>query len=317
MKSNKPPLKIKNLKKSFNTGFLNMKRVKAVSGLSLTLKKGEIFGLLGPNGAGKTTTLKMITALIFPDKGSIEIFGKPPSSVSARKRIGFLPENPWFYDYLTAKEFLLMAAGIFGIKSDLAKERITKLLDQLGISHVADVPLRKFSKGMLQRAGLAQALINDPDLIILDEPLSGLDPIGRRELREIILDLKNRGKTVLFSSHILSDVEEMCDRVAIISKGTLKTIGDLESLLAKGQSETEIEIHSTISEIEKILSNHKITQFQKSISGLRLAIPPQIKTAPLLKELIDNNIEIISVKPHRRSLEDIFIEINDIVEEKK
>ena len=316
MKNKDIPLQLSGLGKTFKTGFLNLKKVHAVKELSFSLKKGEIFGLLGPNGAGKTTTLKMATGLIHPDRGEIQIFGKTLDKVSSKRRLGFLPENPWFYDYLTAEEFLKMAGGLFGINKETTEKRSKALLHKLGIAHASNRPLRKFSKGMLQRAGLAQALINDPDLIILDEPLSGLDPIGRKELRDIILDLKRNGKTVLFSSHILSDVEELCDRVAIISKGELKEIGTLDALLESGISDTDIDVSCKPHEIKSFLEKHKDITYHETITGMKLQIGSNILLQDILKDIIDLNIKLIKVVPHRRSLEDIFMEKSGKSDEK-
>ncbi len=309
MKTAKPaqsPLEIRDLVKSFRTGFLQSKKVTAVGGLSFSLEEGEIFGLLGPNGAGKTTTLKMITGLIFPDKGEVKIFGHPSAEVKARARIGFLPENPWFYDYLTAREFLRMAGGIFSLRGPALEKRINGLFDQLGIAHAADLPMRKYSKGMLQRAGLAQALINDPDLVIMDEPLSGLDPIGRRELREIILGLKARGKTVLFSSHILSDVEEICDRVAILARGRLREIGSVESLLDMGTNGAELEVGGDPERIGAIADTLAL-EWVRSMTGGRVIISADADTATVLRAFLDAELPILELKRHRRSLESIFV----------
>ena len=310
MARSKAPLSIEGLEKSFKTGFLNMRRVHAVRGLTLSLNEGEIFGLLGPNGAGKTTTLKMVTGLIFPDKGSVSLFGKPADSITARRRVGFLPENPWFYDYLSAREFLHMAAGIFGISRETAAKRVPELLDKLGITRAADLPLRKYSKGMLQRAGLAQALINDPDLVIMDEPLSGLDPIGRRELREIILALKKRGKTVLFSSHILSDVEEICDRVAIVAQGKLRSLGSMESLLAKGISGADLEVSGDEARVAAFAAGHELSS-TRSMSGFRLSIPDDRDPHDLLAEAMKSGFTILELRRHRRSLEELFMETSE------
>jgi ABC-2 type transport system ATP-binding protein len=301
------PLEIIDICKSFKTGFLNLKKIEVLKGYSIKLKKGEIFGLLGPNGAGKTTSLKIVTGLIFPDKGNIKIFGKSNKSLSARKKLGFLPENPYFYDYLTAKEFLYMASDIFAIPQKIKIKRVKTLLEKLGIAQYADLPLRKFSKGMLQRAGLAQALINDPELVILDEPLSGLDPIGRKELRDIILDLKSQGKTILFSSHILADVEEMCDRVAIIVDGKLKEMGKIETLLEKGKRGNEIEIQCEKELLDKVNKKYDSLKIVSLISGHRIMLPNKIDLQPFLKFLIENNIKIIGVKSYEFSLEDLFM----------
>jgi ABC-2 type transport system ATP-binding protein len=310
MKHSEVPLKIINISKTFKTGFLNLKRVKAVCDLSFTMKKGEIFGLLGPNGAGKTTTLKILTGLIFPDQGQIEVFGYPANSVKARSHIGFLPENPYFYEYLTAREFLNMCADIFNLPKKEKLEKIDYLLNKLSIAEAADRPLRKFSKGMLQRTGLAQALINDPDLIILDEPLSGLDPIGRRDFREIITNLRKQGKTVLFSSHILSDVEEICDRAAIIARGKLQEIGTIAKLLSKGVKETEIEIEATKAQLSQLQKKWKIFTNNTTLSGYRINLPPNIPLQKFIKDLVAATITIKSIKPHKESLENLFLNFN-------
>jgi ABC-2 type transport system ATP-binding protein len=204
-------LKIEDLHKSFKLGFIP-RRKKILKGISLTVEQGEIFGYLGPNGAGKTTTIKCILGLIFPQKGKIEIFGRPHLSLQAKERIGYLPENPYFYDYLTASEFLHFYSRLFSMKRKEKEERINSLIRLVGLEKASGVQLRKYSRGMLQRVGLAQAILNDPSLVILDEPLGGLDPLGRKEFRDIIIRLKEQGKTVFLSSHILQDIEMICDR---------------------------------------------------------------------------------------------------------
>ena len=225
-----PVLEIRGLRKTYK-GHLSLTSREVIRGLDLTIEPGEVFGLLGQNGAGKTTIIKMILALIFPDAGSIHVFGQP-LGVRQRARLGFLPENPWFYDYLTGREFLHFYGQLFGYGRAERRRKAGDVLARVGMAERADLPLRKYSKGMLQRIGMAQALINDPDLVILDEPMSGLDPIGRREFRDLILDLKARGRTVFFSSHILSDAEAICDRVGILKEGRLAVAGRLSDLLS-------------------------------------------------------------------------------------
>ncbi|MBN2206733.1 MAG: ABC transporter ATP-binding protein, partial [Candidatus Aminicenantes bacterium] len=209
-------------------------------GISLSVEEGTIFGYLGPNGAGKTTTLKTVLGLIFPDRGEIRIFGKSHLAPKARARIGFLPENPYFYDYLTAAEFLDFYGRLFGLPKDVRTERARALLRRVGLERAADLQLRKFSRGMLQRIGLAQALINDPAFVVLDEPLGGLDPIGRKEIRDLIVQFKAEGKTVLLSSHILQDIEMICDRVAVIVDGRILNQGPLDRLVSEKVLFTEI-----------------------------------------------------------------------------
>jgi ABC-2 type transport system ATP-binding protein len=208
----------------------------ALDGLDLRVMQGETFGILGPNGAGKTTTQKLFLGLMRPTKGTVQIFGGRPDDAKVRKRIGFLPENPYFYNYLTGEEFVRFCGGLFDIPSKVLDERLKALLDLVGMQQSKDMQLRKYSKGMLQRIGIAQALINDPDLVLLDEPMSGLDPVGRHQFREIILGLKKQGKTIVFNSHILSDVEDICDRICILLHGKKVGEGKVADLLSGGKS---------------------------------------------------------------------------------
>ncbi len=301
------PLELSHVHKRFKTGFLSLRTATAVTDLSLALRTNEIVGILGPNGAGKTTTLKMVTGLIFPTAGEVRLFGEPVHRRAARARMGFLPENPYFYDYLTAEEFLHMACGLADMPLAGRQERVTAMLKRLGIHHARALPMRKFSKGMLQRAGLAAALIHDPDLVILDEPLSGLDPIGRRDFREIILDLKRAGKTVLFSSHILPDVEDLCDRVAIIVKGRLREEGALTDLLEHGTRNTDIEVRCEPARGELLAREFPTLDCASTLAGFRLGVPVGENLQELLGRLIALNLEIVSVRPHRLSLEDLFV----------
>jgi ABC-2 type transport system ATP-binding protein len=220
------------LTKDYAVGFWRPRPYRALDSLSLKVERNEVFGFLGPNGAGKTTTLKLLTELIYPTSGRIAVLGKAPSHPDVRRRVGFLPEAPYFYDYLTAEELLTYFAGLFGLGGAERSRRVSDLLDKVGIAGERRLPLRKYSKGMLQRVGLAQALINEPDLVFLDEPMSGLDPLGRRDVRALILELRDRGCTVFFSSHILSDAEALCSRVAIVVGGQLVTSGRLSDILA-------------------------------------------------------------------------------------
>jgi len=301
------PLEITHVHKKFKTGFLSLRTAVAVTDLSLSLRTNEIVGLLGPNGAGKTTTLKMVTGLIFPSSGQVRLYGQPVDRRAARARMGFLPENPYFYDYLTAEEFLQMACGLADMPLAGRGVRVTEMLKKLGIHHARALPMRKFSKGMLQRAGLAAALIHDPDLVILDEPLSGLDPIGRRDFREIILDLKRAGKTVLFSSHILPDVEDLCDRVAIIVKGRLREEGSLADLLEHGTRNTDIEVHCPHGQGEVLAREFPSLDRAETLSGFRLGVPVGTGLQGVLRRLLELDFEIQSVRPHRISLEDLFV----------
>lgn len=226
-------LHVENLQKVYRTGFWLNQKVHSLQGISLTVHQGETFGLLGPNGAGKTTLLKTILGLTRPSGGQGFLLGQPLGDRPARQRIGYLPENAYFYDYLTGWELLQYTAGLFQIPKEDQRQRIVELLDWVGLEQSAarKKQLRQYSKGMVQRVGLAQALINDPDVVFLDEPMSGLDPLGRYQMREIILALKKQGKTIFFNSHILNDVEQICDRVAILARGQLLCVGALHDLL--------------------------------------------------------------------------------------
>lgn len=215
-------------------------KIPAVSGLTLTVQKGDVFGFLGPNGAGKTTTVKMIVGLLRPTSGKIQILGSSPEEHLAKSRLGFLPEQPYFYQYLTAREFLEMCGEIFGIAHEVMDKKIPKILRQVVLPEGAwDRKIRTYSKGMQQRLGLAQALINDPELVILDEPMSGLDPLGRKEVKDLILELKKEGKTIFFNSHILSDVEDLCTHIAIIDRGKILLEGDIETVTSHRSTSLE------------------------------------------------------------------------------
>src|SRR6187401_3526469 len=227
-----PALATYDLTKDYAVGFWRPRPYRALDHLTLEVEPGEVFGFLGPNGAGKTTTLKLLMQLVYPTSGRAELLGKPIGDLSAKRRIGYLPENPYFYDHLSAEELLRYFAGLFGYRGADARRRVEGLLDEVGIGGERKLQLRKFSKGMLQRVGIAQALINDPEVVFFDEPMSGLDPLGRREIRQLILRLRDRGCTVFFSSHVLSDAEALCSRVAILAKGRLAASGKLTEILA-------------------------------------------------------------------------------------
>src|SRR6058998_59413 len=219
------------LTKDYAVGFWRKRPYRALDRLTLEVEPGEVFGFLGPNGAGKTTTLKLLMQLVYPTSGRAEILGRPVGDLDAKRRTGYLPENPYFYDYLTAEELLHYFAELFGIRGAERRTRVNALLDEVGIGAERRLQLRKFSKGVLQRVGIAQALVNEPELVILDEPMSGLDPLGRRDVRSLILRLRDRGATVFFSSHVLSDAEALCSRVAILAKGRLIAAGRLADMV--------------------------------------------------------------------------------------
>jgi ABC-2 type transport system ATP-binding protein len=294
-------LEINGLKKTFRSNFL-LKKFRVLKGIDLSVEKGEIYGFLGPNGAGKTTTIKCVLGLLAPDQGEILINGQNAAVPAARRQTGFLPENPYFYDYLTAREFLFFSASLFRLPEAEVRERIPILLHQVGLSGQEDLKLRKYSKGMTQRLGLAQAMINNPDLLILDEPFSGLDPIGRKDLRTLILSLREQGKTVFFSSHILQDMEMMVDRVGIILNGTIRRQGKLSELVAHSTQYYEV-VCAQIAEKEltQIQAHHV---FRDGHYVITLASDDDVNL--VVESIIHRNGRIVAVTPVKMTLEDIF-----------
>ena len=299
-------LEINNLTKDYTVGFWRKRPVRALDGLNLQVGAGESFGFLGPNGAGKTTTLKILMRLIYPSAGAAKILGCALDDMKMRARIGYLPEQPYFYDYLTARELLMYCARIFGMNKADAVKRADVLLERVGLVEAADKQLRKYSKGMLQRAGLAQALVNDPEVLFLDEPMSGLDPLGRREVRDLIASLREQGKTVFFSSHVLSDVEALCDRVAIMNKGCLIDSGKLSDILKSQTTEMEA-IVSNLS--EAVLNELRV--FALSViptpEGARIRLNSEREIERLLGVIHRAGGRLVSVNSVRESLEDLFV----------
>jgi ABC-2 type transport system ATP-binding protein len=295
-------LEISGLSKAYPTGFLHRKRRPAVHDLSLSVERGEIFGCLGPNGAGKTTTLKIVLGLVHADAGSVSVLGRTHRDPAWRHRVGYLPEHPYFYDYLTPSEYLDYAGRLFGMGRSARRERARGLLDTLGLSRWADTRLGRFSKGMLQRVGLAQALINDPELVFLDEPMSGLDPVGRRLVREIILDLKRRRKTVFFSTHILPDAETLCDRVGLVRSGRVVKTGRLDEILNLDVSHVEILVGGGDS-FGELPYGVKAQQALGERWRLEVEEPHLVS---VLQAVEAQGRRILSVQPIRQSLEEYF-----------
>jgi ABC-2 type transport system ATP-binding protein len=303
-----PALATYDLTKDYAVGFWRKRPYRALDQLSLSVEPGEVFGFLGPNGAGKTTTLKLLMQLVFPTAGRAEILGRPLGDLSVKQRIGYLPENPYFYDYLTAEELLAYFAGLFGYNGRERAARVSRLLDEVGIGAERRLQLRKFSKGMLQRVGIAQALLNDPELVIFDEPMSGLDPLGRREVRALILRLRDRGCTVFFSSHVLSDAEALCSRVAILAKGRLITTGRLSDMLAFQARGWEL-VAGRVSEPLLRTLEPQSTRIVK-LSDERYAIDLPLEPPPdrILAELAAGGAALVSLNPIRETLEDFFVQ---------
>ena len=282
-------LRIRGLRKAFR-GHLGIGRREAIRGIDLDVRRGEIYGLLGPNGAGKTTTIKLVLGLLRPDAGSIELLGRPATDPRSHAGLGYLPEHPYFYTYLTAREFLDFYARLQGVPASDRRDCVERSLQRVGLADRADSPLRKFSKGMTQRLGLAQAIQHDPDLVILDEPMSGLDPIGRREVRDLIVELKEAGKTVFFSSHILQDAEMICDRVVILESGRVRSVGPLRELVSDRIHWFEVTLRHASGE-EEMLRVENLDALRETLDRVH-----------------DQGGQVVAVWPRRETLEDLFVE---------
>ena len=297
------------LTKHFRVGFWRPRPYVALEALTLHVRQGEIFGFLGPNGAGKTTTLKLLMQLIYPSSGRAEILGRPVGDVEVKRRIGYLPENPYFYDYLTAEELLQYLAGVFGYSVEERRRRVASLLDEMGIGAERRLQLRKFSKGMLQRVGIAQAIINDPEVVFFDEPMSGLDPLGRREIRELILRLRDRGCTVFFCSHVLSDAETLCSRVAILVRGRLAAEGELSEILAFQARAWEVVVaglEDTV--LERVTASGQVVRAAPlGAQRYALELPLSVATDRVVADLVAHGARLVSINPLRETLEDFFV----------
>jgi len=303
-----PAIRIEELTKDYAVGFWRRRPYRALDRLTLDIEQGEVFGFLGPNGAGKTTTLKLLMQLIFPTSGRAEILGRPAGDLKTRQRIGYLPENPYFYDYLTAEELLHYFAQLFGYSAADRRTRVSTLLDRVGLGAERRMQLRKFSKGMIQRVGIAQALLNDPDVVFLDEPMSGLDPLGRRDVRALILELRDQGRTVFFSSHILGDAEALCHRVAVVANGRLAASGRLTDLVELKVRGWELAVDNLSPEVLARVrpSVRQVTE----ISPGRYVLELSLEQTPerLLGELLSTGATVVSLNPLRDTLEDFFMQ---------
>ena len=296
-------VEIQGLSKNYAVGFWKKQLRPALKSLSLTVESGETFGFLGPNGAGKTTTLKLLMGIIFPSSGSATILGKSFRDPEIKKKTGFLPEQPYFYDYLSAPELLDYYARLSGVPQADRKQCISSLLEQVGLGDVGSKQLRKFSKGMLQRVGIAQAIVHDPEVIFLDEPMSGLDPLGRHEVRELIQGLKDQGKTIFFSTHILSDAEALCDRVAVIHKGELRGVGVVNDLRssAGGKSEVIWDGTTALPAVAGLLTESHVA------GNLVRATVTRESLDSLLDKLRQQSATLVSVTPLHGTLEEYFL----------
>jgi ABC-2 type transport system ATP-binding protein len=298
-------LRVTDLEKSFKTPFTG-RRVEAVRGISFDVRRGEIFGFLGPNGAGKTTTIKMLMGLVAPTAGTMEILGVRAPSPDVMARVGFLPENPYVFPYLSPREFVTLCGRLSGLRGRALDGRVEHVIDRVGMGEAIDRTVSKLSKGMLQRVGLAAALVHDPELLVLDEPMSGLDPVGRKEVRDLVLEEKRRGRTVFFSSHILSDVELLCDRVSILRRGEVVVAGELHALLGAGKRRSEITLADVPPALRDALA---ATAHLTRTVGERLVM--EVEGDAAVREIVGQAFEagarLESVMPKRETLEDLFV----------
>jgi ABC-2 type transport system ATP-binding protein len=297
-------LSVDKIEKTFKKPFSG-KKVEAVRSISFEVKKGEIFGFLGPNGAGKTTTIKMLTGLIAPTGGSAKLLGEDVPSAKAMKRVGFLPENPYVYPYLTPREFVELCGRLSGMSGEHLRKRTDLVLERVGIAYAADRAVRALSKGMLQRTGFAAAIVHEPDMLILDEPMSGLDPVGRKEVRDLIIEEQQTGRTVFFSTHILSDAESLCDRVCILKKGEVVVSGLLRELLSEGTKKSELTIYEAK---ETLQTELKAKYAAREIGGgLVFEVEGDDNIRAMLEKALADGARVESVVPRRGSLEDLFV----------
>jgi ABC-2 type transport system ATP-binding protein len=299
------PIEVDRLDKVFRQGFF-MRRVHAVRAISFAVEEGEIFGFLGPNGAGKTTTIKMLTGLIRATGGTAKVFGESVPSPAAMSRVGFLPENPYVYPYLSPREFVELSGRLSGLRGADLRRRVDASLERTGIAYAADRQVRRLSKGMLQRTGLAAAMVSDPELLLLDEPMSGLDPVGRKEVRDLILEEKKRGKTIFFSTHILSDVETLCDRVVILRKGEVVVSGKVRELLRSEARHTEVTLADARDDLVQSLSGDGVLSHRVG-EHLVVDVQGDANIPRVLALALESGARVVEVTPPRESLEDLFM----------
>lgn len=299
-------IEVRGLRKSFTTGLLKRTRVDAVKGVSFKVRRGEIVGFLGPNGSGKTTTLKMLIGLITPSGGEAFMFGRPVPSLFARRKIGFLPENPYVYPYLTPREFVEMNGRLSGMRGASLRKRAAAVLDKTGVLYAADRQVRRLSKGMLQRAALASALVAEPEMLVLDEPMSGLDPVGRKEVRDILFAEREAGRTIFFSTHILNDVEAMCDHVTILRKGEVVETGPIRQLLKSDVVRTNITLAGASDALLAAFEEEGCT-VQRRPDVVVVEVNGKEAVRGVLAKVLDTDAEVLELAPQRTTLEDLFM----------
>lgn len=298
-------INVSGLEKEFRLG-LRRRRVRAVAGIDFRVPERSIFGFLGPNGAGKTTTIKMLTGLIRPTRGEARVFGQPVPTVASRARLGFLPENPYVFPYLTPLEFVEMSGKLAGLRGSVLRDRARRSLEQTGVWYAADRPVRRLSKGMLQRTGLAAALVSDPELLILDEPMSGLDPVGRKEVKDLILDQKRQGRTVFFSTHILGDVESLCDEVTIMRLGKIVVRGRLDELLRRDKELVSVTVRGESPELEQYCRERGLA-FSVVAGRSQIELEGAALRQELVQRVVSLGLELEEVVSHHQTLEEIFV----------
>jgi ABC-2 type transport system ATP-binding protein len=299
-------VRVDGLRKSYRSGFWR-KRAETLRGVSFTVPRGSTVGYLGANGVGKTTTLKILVGLLEADGGTAEVLGMPVHDPACRRRVGFLPENPYFYEHLSAREAMGFYAGLSRMDPAAAAPRAEELLAKVGLTGAADRPLGEYSKGMRQRLGVAQALLHDPELLILDEPMSGLDPFGRLLVKDLILEERAKGKTLFFSTHILADVEEVCDFVLILADGRVTASGTVQELLGRGVSEYEVVLRGAGPDLLERLAPGRVGSLRRDGDLLRARIPGTVDPAVLQAEVVKAGAVLLELVPRRETLEDLFV----------
>lgn len=300
-----PPIEVRELSKTYRLGFFMNRQVRALQSLDLTLPPGQVYGLLGPNGAGKSTTIKILLNLVQPTSGQARLFGRPPQDKEARRRVGYVPENPAPYEYLTGREFVTLAGRLAGMSGKQLDARVSEVLGMVQMTSAANLQIRRYSKGMVQRVTLAQAIVSKPDLLILDEPTSGLDPVGRRQIRDLILAERQRGATVLFCTHIIPDVESLCDRVAVLVGGRRVREGSVAEMVSSQATHTELTVEGMTSEQLQALG---FALEQTQTLGTRVLVRVRDADAqPLLKRILEQGGRVTQLQSARFSLEDLFM----------
>ncbi|MCY1081149.1 ABC transporter ATP-binding protein [Archangium lansingense] len=299
------PIEIRNLSKTYRLGFFMNRQVRALQSLDLSLRPGQVYGLLGPNGAGKSTTIKILLNLVQPSGGEARLFGLPPTQREARRRVGYVPENPAPYEYLTGREFVTLSGRLAGMSGKELDDRVSEVLGMVQMTRAANLQIRRYSKGMVQRVALAQALVAKPDLLILDEPTSGLDPVGRRQIRDLILEERHRGTTVLFCTHIIPDVEALCDRVAVLVGGRRVREGSVAELVSSQATHVELTVEGL--PLERIQAMEIPLEMTRQLENRVLLHVREADAQPLLKRVLESGGRVTQLQPARFSLEELFL----------